>query len=150
MSQPNRTITRLARWSLIILIIKVAPTHACTVTATNFQFGMIDPLIATDHTSTSTITVTCPSLTAYTISLSAGSGTYNQRQMSSGSDMLNYNLYTSSLYTSIWGDGTGSTSTVSGNADSSGSTQTVYGRSRHQPTAVPGGYSDSIVVTVTY
>lgn len=150
MNQPKRIMARLARRGLIILIIKISTAHACTVTATNFQFGMIDPLIATDHASTSTITVTCPSLTAYTIALSAGAGTYSQRQMTNGSDTLNYNLYISSLYTSIWGDGAGSTSTVSGNADSSGSTQTVYGRSPHQPTAVPGGYSDSIVITVTY
>lgn len=150
MNQPNRAIIRLMLWGLIILIINGATAHACTVTATNFQFGMIDPLIATDHASTSTITVTCPSLTAYTISLSAGAGTYGQRRMSSGSDTLNYNLYISSLYTSIWGDGSGSTSTVSGSADSGGNTQTVYGRSPYQPTAIPGSYSDSIVVTVTY
>lgn len=147
MNKPNRPIVSLA---LCGLMIKTAIVHGCTVTATGFQFGMIDPLIVTDHASTSTITVTCPSLTAYAISLSQGMGTFSQRQMTSGSNILNYNLYTSSLYTSIWGDGTGATSTVSGNADSSGSTQTVYGRSPHQPTAVPGGYSDSIVVTVTY
>ena len=147
MNKSSRTLILLA---LCGQIIKTSVVHACTVTATGFQFGAIDPLVATDHESTSTITVTCPSLTAYTISLSPGAGTYSQREMTSGSEILNYNLYTSSLYTSIWGDGTGSTSTVSGATDSNGSTQTVYGRLPHQPTAMPGSYSDSIVVTVIY
>ncbi|HEX7027403.1 MAG TPA: spore coat U domain-containing protein [Gammaproteobacteria bacterium] len=148
MNKANQVVVALALCGC--LMIKISPAVACTVTATNFQFGTIDPLIATDHQSSSTVTVTCPGVTAYTVSLSPGGGTYGQRQMASGGNTLNYNLYISSLYTSIWGDGTGSTSTVSGNADSSGSVLTVYGRLPHQPTAIPGSYADSIVVTVTF
>ena len=148
MNKPARIIISLGLCGA--LAISVTSAYACTVTATNFQFGAINPLIVTDHESTSTVTVTCPSLTPYAISLSPGIGTYGQRQMTSGSNTLNYNLYTSSLYNSIWGDGTGSTTTVNGNADNNGSNQTIYGRLPHQPAAVPGSYSDSIVVTVNY
>jgi spore coat protein U-like protein len=123
---------------------------ACTVNATSFQFGTINPLIATSHDSTSIVTVTCPSLTSYTVALGPGSGTFSQRQMSDGTNTLDYNLYTDSAHTEIWGDGSGSTATVSGQADDTGTDHTVYGRLPHQPTAVVGSYSDSITVTVTY
>lgn len=143
----NRTIIFFSLWTLAS-----GTAQACSVSATNLQFGTIDPLVATDHDSTSTITVTCSGIlsTAYTVSLSTGSGTYSQRQMSSGANILDYNLYTDSARTDIWGDGTGSTSAVSGSANETGTDHTVYGRSPHQPAALPGSYSDSITVTVTY
>jgi spore coat protein U-like protein len=140
-----RLIALFTLWALAC-----TSAQACSVNATGFQFGTIDPLVATDHDSTSTVTVTCPSLTSYSVALSTGSGTFSQRQMTSGANTLNYNLYADAGRTSIWGDGSGSSLTVSGSADNTGTDHTVYGRSPHQPAAVPGTYSDSIVVTVTF
>lgn len=131
-------------------LFAAAAADACSVNATSFQFGTINPLIATSHDSTSTVTVTCPSLTSYSVALSPGSGTFSQRQMSNGTNTLDYNLYTDSARTEIWGDGSGSTATVSASADDTGTDHTVYGRLPHQPTAAVGSYSDSITVTVTY
>lgn len=132
------------------VLVFAAPAFACTVTATGFQFGVIDPLIATTTTSTSTITVNCPAPTSYMIALSPGSGTFAERLMTSGTNTLSYNLYADAAHTIIWGDGTAGTSTVNGSASTAGSTHTVYGRAPHQPTAVPGVYSDSIVVTLSF
>lgn len=128
----------------------IVPVFACTVTATSFQFGTIDPLIAMTTTSTSTITVNCPAPTSYAIALSPGAGTFAERLMMSGSNTLSYNLYADAAHTIIWGDGTGGTATVNGSASTSGTSHTVYGRAPHQPTAVPGIYADSIVVTVSF
>lgn len=126
------------------------PAFACTVSATSFQFGTIDPLFGGDTSSTSTITVSCPSLTSYTIALSTGAGTYAERYMQSGTNQLVYNLYSDASHSTIWGDGTGTSATVSGTALTEGTDHTVYGRVPHQPTAIPGTYADSIVVTVTF
>lgn len=145
---------RLSPWLRIALLLlghaAAAPAFACTVSATSFQFGAIDPLVASPTDSSSTITVDCPSLTAYTIALSAGNGSYAERQMQSGANSLAYNLYTAATYTNIWGDGTGGSSTVAGSADASGTEHSVFGRVPHQATATPGTYSDSIVVTITF
>lgn len=123
---------------------------ACTVSSALLAFGAINPLDKLERDSSADITVTCPSLTMYTVSLSAGSGTYNQRTLRSGSNILNYNLYIDPQRTLIWGDGSGVTRTVQSSADTMGTTHTVYGTVPAQPRAVPGVYSDSIVVTVSY
>ena len=133
-----------------IACMSVMPVFACTVTATSLQFGTIDPLVAADTASTSTITVNCPAPTSYGIALSPGAGSFAERRITSGSSILSYNLYANASFTAIWGDGTASTSVVNGTADSTGTSHVVYGRVPHQPAAVPGAYADSIVVTVSF
>lgn len=147
-NERRRIMRRIA--CVIVNVAFAAPGLACTVTATNFQFGVIDPLIAMTTTSTSTITVNCPAPTSYAIALSQGAGTFAERLMMSGTNTLSYNLYADAAHTVIWGDGTAGTSTVNGSASTAGTTHTVYGRAPHQPTAVPGGYADSIVVTLSF
>lgn len=142
--------TPASRLILFIALAVPALAQPCSLSATNMAFGTINPLNGTDHESTSSIDVTCPDPTSYTLSLSTGSGSYDQRQMVSGSETLNYNLYTDATHNEVWGDGSGVSVTVSGDTDSSGSNHTVYGHSPHQPLTVPGNYSDSITVTVTY
>src|ERR1700752_3006161 len=95
---------------LLALLPGVAEAAAtCSVSATSVVFGAFNPF-GPAVTSTGTISVTCSGGTAsspYTIALSTGSGTYAQRYMNS---TLKYNLYTSSAYTTVWGDGTGGSS----------------------------------------
>jgi spore coat protein U-like protein len=72
--------------------------------------------------------------------------------MANGTDMLSYNLYTDAGHTMIWGDGSGGTSTNSfGGLISLGSTSfTVYGRVPKGQYPMPGSFTDTITVTVTY
>lgn len=143
---------RLIACFVVFSVSLAAPAiaQACTVSATNHAFGTLDPLAGTDVDSASTVTVTCSTATSYSIALSAGNGTYDRREMVKGSDTLEYNLYTDAARTIIWGDGSGSTSTVSGNDDGTGTDHTVYGRIPSGQNPVIGSYSDSIVATVTY
>jgi spore coat protein U-like protein len=74
--------------------------------------------------------------------------------MSMGSHQLNYNLYTNSARTSIWGDGSSGTNTV-GDSYTLGigttvNDYTVYGRIPALQNAYSGFYSDSVIVTVEY
>ncbi|MGJ7537334.1 MULTISPECIES: spore coat protein U domain-containing protein [unclassified Variovorax] len=139
------------------------PTCSATISATALSFGSYSAATTSATTSTGTITVAATfsgsifgtSTLSYTVSLSAGnSGTTTSRYMSYGNYTLNYNLYTSSTYGTVW-----ATSTVSGSASASGgfgtrtasTTHTVYGRlPTGQYTAAPGSYTDTITVTVTY
>lgn len=120
----------------------------CTLTITNVAFAAYDVFTKTKTNSTGKVKVKCSAIATYTISLSPGSGTFTSRLMQSGSGQLDYNLYTSSTHTTIWGDGTSGTSTVS--ATSLGATYTVYGQIPALQNVPVGSYSDTITVTVTY
>ncbi|MEF9387891.1 spore coat protein U domain-containing protein [Ralstonia solanacearum species complex bacterium KE056] len=63
---------------------------------------------------------------------------------------VGYNLYTSSAYTTAWGDGSGSSSTVAGTGTGLAQSTTVFGRLPAQTTPQAGTYTDTIIVTVTY
>jgi spore coat protein U-like protein len=122
---------------------------ACTVTTTSVAFNPYDVFNTLNNDITGTLTVRCNPGQAYALSLSTGSGTYASRKLVNGPYLLSYNLYTDAARTTIWGDGTAGTSTVSGNAKNA--THTVYGRIPARQNARMGsGYTDTIVVTVTY
>lgn len=128
----------------------------CLVAAQDLAFGGYDGTAA--KTGTADITVRCSNLTTYAVSLSTGGGTFAQRLLSgSGSNKLQYNLFTSVAATTIWGDGTNSTGTVPGTgagmAAASTQTHTVFGQlpdNAFNQGAPTGTYNDSITVTVTY
>jgi len=125
----------------------------CTVSATPVAFGTFNPF-GSAVTTTGTIRVACTkgsSTGTYTIALSTGnSGNYAQRQTSTTAPYLNYNLYTASNYSSIWGDGTGGSVTVTGTNTRTTKNYTVYGKLPTPQGVTPNPYSDSITVTVTY
>ncbi len=126
------------------------PAFACTLSASSLQFGSINPIADISYNSNASISITCPTLSNFSVSLSPGAGTYTQRTMMSGVDTLKYNMFLDAARTQVWGDGTSSTVTWNSTTDSSGVTQTVYGHVPHQPQAYPGSYADSITVTVTF
>jgi spore coat protein U-like protein len=73
------------------------------------------------------------------------------RRLTSGANTLNYSLYTSGTYGTVWGDGTSGTAAVSGTGSGASQTFTVYGRIPSGQTSVPTGvYTDTVSVTVTY
>ncbi len=121
---------------------------ACIVNATPVAFGDIDPLSDEPTESVGSIAVECPESTAYTLSITPGKGTYNQRLMTFGERTLAYNLYIDQEYLFIFGDGTGDTRVVTG--EGVVTEHGVYGRVPSQPKAYPGTYTDDIVVTVSY
>lgn len=132
-------------------------TSACTVSGTTLNFGSaIDPLAtATPLDATSTLTVQCTNTTPYTVALNAGvnaGGTSNfgARTMKSGSHTLAYQLYLDAGRSSVWGDGTASSSTSPGTGTGSAQTLTIYGRLPSLANVVPGSYTDTVTVTVSY
>lgn len=120
----------------------------CTLNVQGVSFGTYDTFGNVAVDSAGNIAVSCDVATAYAISLSPGGGSYASRAMASGAHTLNYNLYSDAARTIVWGDGTGGTATVSGNATSAN--HTVYGRIPPAQNAYVGSYSDSITVTLTF
>ncbi|RAP59344.1 spore coat U domain-containing protein [Oleiagrimonas sp. MCCC 1A03011] len=128
-----------------------------SASATAVNFGNYDPGGGSAVQASGTITVRCSLLIdvlpSFTVSLSRGqSTTYFPRTMLSGAHALSYNLYTSSALATVWGDGSGGTSTVtnSGVLQVGSLNLTVYGAIPTGQYVNPGSYADSITVTVTY
>jgi spore coat protein U-like protein len=149
--QEDAPVSPRSAWLLFCACLALPPragAATCTVSITNVTFAAYDVFSKTKTTSTGKVKVKCNVIATYTIALSAGSGTFSSRVMDGGSYHLDYNLYTNSSHTTIWGDGTSGTSTVS--ATSLGATYTVYGMIPALQNVRVGSYSDTITVTVTY
>ena len=127
---------------------------SCNVSATTLNFGTYDPASGTALTGSSTVNVFCTSGTAYTAALSVGTGggSFTTRTVASGGNTLNYNLYRDSARSQVWGDGTGSTFTVSGTGSGvlTANPLTVYGQMPTAQDGPPGTYTSTITVTVTF
>lgn len=130
---------------------------SCTVTGSALNFGnTLDSLSsATPVDATSTVTVSCSNTTPYTVSLNAGanaggSANFTNRTMTSGAQTLGYQLYLDAGHATVWGDGTASSSTKAGTGSGSAQSLTVYGRLPSLANIVPGNYSDTVTVTISY
>lgn len=146
--------------NLLLAALTSANVYAatCSVAAIGVAFGNYDSSSNSD--STGTVTVSCFSLlldsVSYTIALSKGSGQFSPRQLKSGSNTLNYNVYTTNARTTIWGNGTSSTSMVSDSYNIIIAitpivrSYTAYGRIPASQNVTSGTYTDTLDVTVTY
>ena len=129
------------------LTVSANVTEVCNVTTSAVAFGDVDVTTAGNVDATGGFSVVCTSGTAWTAAASAGEGvgaSTAARKMSSGSDLLNYALYT---------DAGRSVNFVSATGTGSGVAQarTVYGRIPTGQTAVPvGSYADSVTISLTY
>jgi spore coat protein U-like protein len=130
----------------------------CSVTAPALAFGNYTPgggALA----GTTAIAVKCTNTTPFTVALNGGTtsgGTIIQRLMANGGNTLQYNLYTNTTHTTLWGDGsTGGSVTQAGTGAglATAVSLTVYGSlpdSAANQASVPGAYTDTITVTVSY
>jgi spore coat protein U-like protein len=147
----------------LILMLASLPSEAatsCTVTTSGEAFGSYDPPANLADLTTGTVTVRCSgnffARVSYSVSLSRGSGSFANRQMTSGGNSLRYNVYSDSAMTTIWGDGSSGTSVVSDSYYFFPSTTvtrsyTVYGRIPNNQTAArTGNYSDNLMITVSF
>ena len=161
----NRTLFALLL--AVMGVIAAQPAHAALcgtglnpllVSATPMSFGLYSPGAGSPTTATGTVTVSCTvtvtdTLPSFAVALSAGLwGSFSARKMDFAGTRLNYNLYTTGAYTTVWGDGTGGTATAAYDSSASlGSINfTVYGAVPASQYVAPGLYGDTITVTVTY
>jgi len=161
-SRAGRLVVALG---LCLLSTGASASFTCAISTPGVSFGSYNVFAVSAVNSTGTLSVTCslipPSIdgnVSYVISLSTGSSnSFLQRKMFSAANALGYNLYTSNTYSVVWGDGTGSTQTVSGTIKlniftnpSQTVMQTVYGQIPALQDAAVGGYSDSVTATVSF
>ena len=154
---------------VLCLSLAAARAHAatCTVTTPGVLFGNYDPTVSTAATMTGMASLTCTYVltgASATLTLAPGSsGTFTNRTMVLGAQVLTYNLYLDAAYTQVFGDGTAGTATFTGcyvglmfpcpgGGDTSGMTYAVpvYGLLPSRQDVGAGMYSDTMLLTVTY
>ncbi len=136
---------------------------SCSVSATTLNFGTtINPLGGAPATATSDVTVACggvidlsPSVTVKFNGGQWGSITDRQMKSTTTTDRLHYNLYNSTLYSTIYGDGTGGnpTLTISGGAIALGSwsgTTRTYGQALIPANTKPQTFTDTITMRIDW
>lgn len=137
-----------------------ARAQTCSASTTALAFGTYDVTLSSPTDTTATISVSCGStislLVGYTITLSTGSsGTYSARTMPGpNSTALSYQIYTDNGRSVVWGNGSGTTGSVSdGYLLGIGTIThsfTAYGRITARQAVSAGAFVDSVTITVTY
>ena len=129
-------------------------TANCTVSTSALAFGNVNTISGSNVDGTGGLTITCTSGTTWSAAADVGAGagaSFTGRRMTSAGNQLGYNLFTSSGYSTVWGDGTASTGLLTGTGTGTAQSVTVYGRVGSGQTGVPAGsYVDTVAVTVTY
>lgn len=159
MTQRNPFMIALARQVLCAAFVALVPQASSAATSCTFtsvspvSFGVYD-IFATspNNNGVGSITIDCQGSgnDNFDVTLSTGqSHSYTTRVMRSGSNRLNYNLYTSADRSAVWGDGHGGSQrrTVRKNK---ATTLSIFGQIPAGQDAAVGTYADPIVATVTF
>ena len=124
----------------------------CEVTSNDLNFGTYNPKASSPHQVSSLVRATCTPGATYQVGLDAGTSsgaTINQRKMVSGSNTLNYQLYSDTQLSKIWGETIG-TDTVTGVATGQAQDHTVFGSVPVAQVIPAGEYGDTITVRIYY
>ena len=152
------SLTTTAATTSGTLMVSATVASVCTVSSNPLTFGTYTPGGGNLNANT-TLLVTCSHGSPFTVAMDAGAGggSLLQRFMTSGAARLQYNLYTSAARTTVWGDGSASSTVVTGTgkglAVNQGVTEIVYGQLPDTPAnqqLAPGLYTDTIRITVDY
>jgi spore coat protein U-like protein len=153
MSRPRLIFASLAA----LVVLNASEAHAapsCTISSTSVNFGSYNVFTGSATDSTGSVTINCNgSAHNIIVTLSQGaSSTFNPRTMQKGGETLTYNLYRDAARTTIWGDGTGGTSTYT-NANPPNNSDvnlTVYGRVPAGQDVSAGTYSDTVAAVINF
>jgi spore coat protein U-like protein len=156
----KRARTRSAAGLLLaaLILLPAEGGAVCGVTATGIAFPPYDAFSLVAATGVGTVSVTCDEVAPpnVTLSLSTGNGgTFSPRRMSrvGGGGTLDYNVFTASGMTSVWGDGGGGTSTVflhRVRKNEGARVTNLYATIPPGQNAAPGSYSDTLTVTIAW
>ena len=151
---------------ILALVVAISPGLAGAATTCAFSstpgmsFGAYADASASPTDAATSIVVVCsrnggptPTTVVLQAGPSANSGLIATRQMRSGTNLMNYNLYRDSGRSQVWGQtsgvDTGSISLTVPNNGSANGTLVIYGRIPALQNVPAGAYGDSVQITVT-
>jgi spore coat protein U-like protein len=143
-----------ATFILLIMLSRISIAAAfCSITSLSaVDFGTYNVFSAqSNNNGVGNVTIQCQNgPPTFVVNLSRGqSNSYISRVMKSAGNTLNYNLYTSAARIVVWGDGTGGSSTMSVNRNST-TTISVFGQIPAGQDAAVGAYTDNITTTINF
>lgn len=149
------TILAMLTVAAAIVLIAARGEAACTISTTAVNFGTYNVFVTSADDAAGQITYRCtsPRPPLVTIQLDKGGApSFNPRQMSRGSEKLNYNLYRDSTRSTIWGDGTGGTQAYSRISPplNTNLNVPVYGRIPAGQDVSAGAYSNTVTATISF
>ncbi|HEJ6930391.1 spore coat protein U domain-containing protein [Serratia sp. Lou2A] len=127
-------------------------TSGGNTTFGTFNFGTVyflnTAIMVVGQANAGALQINCNNGTSYTVLLSGGqSGNTAARYLQSAAGArVNYNLYTSASYATIWDNVTGVTQTATGQSV----WLPVYGMIPVQATPATGTYTDTVQVTINW
>ena len=134
------------------LSVSASVAASCTISTAPLAFGSYDPVTThatTPLDGTGTVTITCTDGASVTVSLDLGlnEGAGTQRKLLSGTETIDYDLFSNAGRSTAWNETTTVARTGTGLADA----LTVYGRiPAGQTNASSGSYADTVVATVNF
>jgi spore coat protein U-like protein len=147
-------IARLLMGAMAVLFCTVrAEAATCSITTTPVAFGTYDVFSGVATDTTGSVSFTCQGNASVVILLSKGSSsTFNPRKMNGPSaDTLNYNLYLDAARSTVWGDGTGSSTYTNASAPNNMAVVvTIYGRISAGQDVSAGTYTDTVTATINF
>ena len=149
------SISHGVRAATATLTVSVTVSVNCTVSTSPLNFGSYDPVVANASTAldgTGTVSVACTKGATATAGLDLGSNASGStRRMADGSgNFLNYEIYSDSSHTIVWGNSGGSLVALGPAPGKAARNVTAYGQVPANQDALPGNYSDTVTATVTF
>ncbi|KWF16656.1 spore coat U domain-containing protein [Burkholderia pseudomultivorans] len=131
--------------------VTLTVTNDCMINAPDVSFGAA-PTVSSFAPVSGSLSLVCTKGMVYTVGLSAGNNAAasGRRQMASGANRLQYDLYSAGGST-VWGQATNRVNSA-GAADGQSTQQFPYAARIYPDQATPpiGTYTDSVVVDVRY
>eukprot|EP01037_Dinobryon_pediforme_P012614 gene12614-12704_t len=135
-------------------------TASCTINTGTLTFPSTPgtSLVSAAVTANTTVSLSCTTGSSYSVAMDSGSNSLaSQRRMKSGTNYINYNLFTDAAYLNAWTTVTNSTTCTTLNSCSLGlgtglaQTISVFGQVPAVATApAPGTYTDTVTMTINY
>ena len=127
--------------------VQLTVNNACTIAATGpVTFATVTGNITADIDATTNLSVNCNNGAIYTIGLE---GDNASRTMVSGSDTVNYELFSDSTRTVEWGE-LASGDELGGTGSNSVQTIPVYARVPAGQSVPAGSYVDTVTATIEF
>ena len=127
-------------------------SSSCEANVTALNFGTLPSTISSLVDAEAVLNVQCTNATNFAIRLGLGNGAGvtdpTQRRMTNGASTLTYGVYQNAGRTIPWGNNP--TNDVAGTGIGLNQSFGVFGRVNSSQAAVPGLYTDNVVITIDY
>jgi spore coat protein U-like protein len=138
--------------------LSVTVINNCTIATTPVAFGNYDPLSASPNQAHGTVVIACTRNSAPAITLGTGLHFTTNRQMSDGTNFMNYEIYqpltnavgAACAYTARWGTLVGETFTPTAPLDKNARSYNVCGQIPAGQDVAAAAFADTVVATVNF